>query len=151
MSNFINSVDALGDSVVADSIITKTITEFKDNVVTKVGYLAFANCNQLSVVDLPSVTIIEQRAFQLCSNLTAVILRNEEIICSLQNSNGFYNASIAKGTGYIYAPRALLSDDDSTKDYRRATNWSKYSAQFRILENFTVDGTITGELDTNKI
>lgn len=35
--------------------------------------------------------------------------------------------------------------------YKAATNWSTYATQFRALEDYTVDGTITGELDSTKI
>ena len=66
-------------------------------------------------------------------------------------NNNIIHSKIAAGNGYIYVPRALLSDDDETKDYRRATNWSTYAAQFRALEDYTVDGTTTGELDKTKI
>lgn len=49
------------------------------------------------------------------------------------------------GTGYIYVPRALVDT------YKAATNWSTIADQFRALEDYTVDGTITGELDESKI
>jgi hypothetical protein len=32
-----------------------------------------------------------------------------------------------------------------------AANWKKYPNQFRALEDYTVDGTINGELDRDKI
>ena len=68
----------------------------------------------------------------------------------LGTTQSSYNPTGAKD-GYFYVPRALLSDTDSTKDYRQATNWSTYSTQFRALEDWTVDGTITGEMDWDKI
>jgi hypothetical protein len=52
---------------------------------------------------------------------------------------------IEKGTGYIYVPADLVDS------YKAATNWSTFAAQFRALEDYTVDGTITGELDITKI
>ena len=72
-------------------------------------------------------------------------------MCVASGSDMLYSSLIHLGTGYIYVPKALLSDDDATKDYRRATNWSTYADQFRALEDYTVDGTITGELDPSKI
>jgi hypothetical protein len=84
-------------------------------------------------------------------------------MCNLANTNAFTGCYHILGTvdstynpngdkdGYFYVPRALLSDDDATKDYRRATNWSTYASQFRALEDYTVDGTITGALDPTKI
>jgi hypothetical protein len=52
---------------------------------------------------------------------------------------------IASGTGYIYVPAARVNN------YKSATYWKDYAAQIRALEDYTVDGTITGALDPNKI
>ena len=145
-----NTIDLLGDSVVATSIIEGTIVEFRDNVLTKVVAYVFLDCKNLIHVNLPSVTSIGTESFKDCSSLEVLILSSESI-CTLSNSNSFSNTPIAKGTGYIYVPRALLSDEDAAKDYRRATNWSTYANQFRALEDYTVDGTVTGELDESKI
>ncbi len=208
MADFINTIDALGDDVVIDSIIQKTITEFKDNVLTKVGSNAFSGCGNLKIVDMPllsetgryafastslesvnfpelaamtSYTFSDCRAlqsvvlpkannlyqgvFQRCNVLASVdtskvariidsftnckalarlILRNTETVATI-NANNLSSTPIASGTGYIYVPRALVDG------YKAATNWSVYADQFRALEDYTVDGTITGELDETKI
>lgn len=111
----------------------------------------FRDSKGITRVDLGSATKIDTLCFYYCNNLEKLILRKSDAICTLQSTNAFTGTKIAGGTGYVYVPRALLSDDDATKDYRRATNWSNYSTQFRVLEDYTVDGTITGELDLNKI
>ena len=204
MSEFVNTIDALGDETVLLSIIDRTITEFKDDVITifPKGYV-FAYCESLETVDCPNVTRIgqggdtstsqlfayctslknvnlpnvvnivgnatfykcssleiiylpkctglsNQSIFSNCSNLKAVVLGSDSI-CKLSYKNVFQNTPIASGTGYIYVPRAFLSDTDSTMDYRQTGYWSTYTNQFRVLEDYTVDGTITGELDPNKI
>jgi hypothetical protein len=113
------------------------------------NYMVFG-CSALPKLDLPSLTAIGTAAIQSCTALTALILRNTTL-CKLENTNALTRTPIADGTGYIYVPKALLSDEDETKDYRRATNWSTYANQFRALEDYTVDGTITGELDPTKI
>ena len=120
-------------------------------LVTSIGNYAFQSCRALSTVDFPLATSIGNRAFYDCSKLTAVILRNEEEMVTLANVNAFTHTPIANGTGYFYVPRVYLDDTDSTKDYRQATNFSTYSAQFRALEDFTIDGTVSGELDWDKI
>jgi hypothetical protein len=72
-------------------------------------------------------------------------------MCTLGSANefievsGYPNSAIADGKGYIYVPRTLVNS------YKTATNWSVYANQFRALEDYTVDGTITGELDESKI
>lgn len=149
MSGFVNTIELLGDSTVIDSIIEGTIEEFCDDVLDAIGSTAFAYCRRLKYVNLPSVKEIRDDAFSNCDVLKTFILSSENM-CVLK-SRVFMYSPIASGTGYIYVPRALLSDEDAKKDYRRATNWSTYASQFRALEDYTVDGTVTGELDESKI
>jgi hypothetical protein len=104
----------------------------------------FGNCTSLKLVDLPKANNFYNSAFEGCSVLTAVILRNTEV-CVISGQWVFEKTPIKSGTGYIYVPRALVDS------YKVATNWSVYANQFRALEDYTVDGTITGELDETKI
>lgn len=119
-------------------------------------YSAFSSCRALVMVDLPSVTQFLSSVFDSCHRLTTLILRNETL-CNLASTaafnkcyhllgtvNSIYNPNGDKDC-YIYVPRALVDS------YKAATNWSTYAAQFRALEDYTVDGTITGELDESKI
>lgn len=102
----------------------------------------FQKCTKLTSVDMGSNTInggaIGQNVFTDCSALKALVLRHKTIN-SMNVTNAFTNTPIASGTGYIYVPRDLVAT------YQAATNWSTYSAQFRALEDYTDDGTITGE------
>lgn len=261
MAEFINTIDVLGDDAVIDSIIQRTITEFKDNTLETVGKYAFYGCTALETVDMPNATsigesafygsgpltdvnfpnvtkiennafraakltranfpelpasassafydcksltqanfpklttvastmfsgcdkltevnipnatVIEGSAFQYCtalmkldcpkvtaingtnvfgtfnSNCMNTLILRSETMCTLANTGSFgtganANTAIGKGNGYIYVPRALVDS------YKAATNWSTYATQFRALEDYTVDGTITGELDETKI
>ena len=218
MSEFINTIDVLGDDAVIDSIIDRTITEFKDDKITKVGELSgpvFQNCTELTEVNLPNVTAMAGSVFygctslktvelpewvdnlnygglffvrcsslesitlpkvkgvfnsmfqfctalkridvhsatawgsnvcQGCTELDTIILRNTTTVATMGAiSNNIIHSKIAKGTGYIYVPRAFVDS------YKAATNWSTYADQFRALEDYTVDGTTTGELDETKI
>jgi hypothetical protein len=144
MAEFINTADVIGDDEMCDQIIMRTVTEYKENRITTVGQCAFYGCTELAVVDVPSVTTVAANALNGCSVLTALILRGETV-CTLANANALSGTPIASGTGYIYIPAALKDS------YAAATNWSTYAAQFRALEDFTVDGTVTGELDETKI
>jgi hypothetical protein len=230
MSEFINTIDKLGDDVVLDSIVNKTITEFKDDIVLKVGDYSFDSCRLLESVDLPNATEIgssQGRSFQSCRllktvklpnvtnikgeynfsycyslesmdlsklsnisdynfyncislsslnipninklpsdstihcislksldlhkatsigsfkycfSLVGVILRSNTV-CILERSGAFNDTPIAKGLGYIYVPRKLI------ESYKTATNWSAYKDQFRAIEDYSVDGTVTGEIN----
>lgn len=65
-----------------------------------------------------------------------------ETMATLAGSHAFMDVNSAF---CIYVPAALIDS------YKAATNWSAYANQFRALEDYTVDGTITGELDESKI
>lgn len=104
----------------------------------------FKSSTALETADFLVATSIGNSAFLYCSNLTALILRSETM-ATLSNTNAFSNTPIAAGTGYIYVPSALV------ESYKAESTWSTYAAQFRALEDYTVDGTTTGALDESKI
>lgn len=106
----------------------------------------FENCKALKLVDLPvCLHMPVYDTFTNCSALVAVVLRNTTKVCTLGFTGSFSNTPIAAGSGYIYVPGVLIDS------YKAATNWSTYATQFRALEDYTVDGTLTGELDETKI
>ena len=123
--------------------ICSALTTADFPVVTDIGSNAFYECSELTTADFPLVTSIASNAFRYCSKLTVFILRSETI-AKLGSYNVFLSTPIESGTGYIYVPSALI------EQYKVATNWSTYAAQFRALEDYTVDGTVTGELDPAK-
>lgn len=197
MSEFINTIDVLGDDAVIDSIIDRSITEFKDNVITKIGNYVFSNCAALETVDLPNVTGLSAYLFSGCTALKSVTLSkitgigaySESFRLSCPNawfkfplltSVGYYGLRdctvfafecsskvtfengtnpfgnlghlilrsetmcVAKGStlpnaNYVYVPSALVDT------YKAATNWSAYADKFKAIEDYTVDGTATGE------
>lgn len=111
---------------------------------TGVGAAMFSGCASLPKADFASMETIGTNAFNSCSMLSALILR-KNAVATLNNTGAFSQTPIESGAGYIYVPRALVDA------YKAATNWSTFADQFRALEDYTVDGTITGELDESKI
>ena len=132
------------------------LTDVDFPLVTNIGIDAFYHCRALTIASFSSTVEVFPYAFEDCNRLTALILRSETI-CTLKNTNAFSKCYHILGTknstynpngdkdGYIYVPSALIDS------YKAAANWSTYAAQFRALEDYTVDGTTTGELDPNKI
>lgn len=131
-------------------LVEGTITEVSDDTVTSIGQYAFTGCSQLTSIDLPSVTSVGNYAFQSCSKLSCVIIR-AETVCTLANTNAFNFTPFASGEagGTLLVPRALV------ESYKTATNWSVIWGyghnRFLALEDYTVDGTITGEIDWDKL
>ena len=166
MSDFVNTVDIVGDEALTNSIIDKSITEIADNVATSIGISAFSSCSKLTTAVFQAATSIGNQAFSSCSKLTTAVFQAATsiageafgncskltalILCSetmvtLSSTSALNGTPIKSGTGYIYVPRALVDS------YKAESNWSTFAAQFRALEDYTVDGTITGALDESKI
>ena len=121
----------------------KNLKKVRLPAATSVEGNAFTYCSSLSEVDLPAAKNVGFDVFRDCSSLSVLILRSGTV-CTTSGTLP-NNCPIASGTGYIYVPSALVDS------YKAATNWSTYAAQFRALEDYTVDGTTTGELDPTKI
>ena len=125
-------------------------------LVTSINSGAFYTCSSLKIVDLSSMKKIPINIFNNNYSLKAFLLRSETM-STLDGANPFTNCYRFHGTvnatynpdglkdGYIYVPRALI------EDYKVATNWVTFADQFRALEDYTVDGTTTGELDESKV
>lgn len=130
------------------NITTVTIPD----TVASIGSSAFFACTKLKSVKLPSATkvigsqmffinyelsmvdsyvqnIKDSQVFWGCSKLN-LILRDTETVCTLGNTNSFDESAIAKGTGYIYVPSALVDS------YKAATNWSTFAAQICAIEDY---------------
>ena len=229
-----NTIDVLGDDVVMDSLIERTITEMVDDKITRLGSYAFSDCTALVNADFPAATVVGDGVFTRCTSLVSVnlpkvtsmmsnvfsgctkltninlplmtslgsstfyncdslqsiafpevtwiasaalsycnnlymvdfpkltsigsfvfsgdtslfalLLRNTEKMCELSvNHYAFDGTPIASGTGYIYVPRALVNN------YKADSQWSAYANQIRAIEDYTVDGTVTGEFASSFI
>lgn len=103
----------------------------------------FGGCDSLTTVDLPALKTISESSFDDLVPMSAFILRGNVVpeVTEIQWGTIRLGSSIAKGTGYIYVPRALINE------YKTHKYWSGHAAQFRALEDYTVDGTTTGALD----
>lgn len=95
---------------------------------------------------------IGYRYFKSCSNLVTIIIRKTSAVMVLWGTNAFDDTKYATngaGGAYVYVPRDLIST------YQAATNWATlyaaHSDMFRALEDYTVDGTTTGDFDESKL
>lgn len=126
------------------------LTDISMPKVTSIGQNAFYGCAKLTSINLPLVTSIGQYAFYQCAELSCVILRAEAVY-ALSNANAFNNTPFGSGRagGTLLVPRSLV------ESYKTATNWSvlweRGNNRFLALEDYTVDGTITGEIDWEKL
>lgn len=106
----------------------------------------FYDCRALEYADIGKTTrLYGSQTFYNCNALKALILRRDDAIATVDSTSIFNSSTIASSTGLILVPSALIST------YETATNWATYAGQFRALEDYTVDGTITGDLDETKL
>ena len=135
-----------------------TIPQLNTSKVTSMDSM-FYQCYELQKIDITCYNLSDisqsNETFRACCSLKQLIIR--EFTNYVLNSNAFtychhltgsvhatYNPKGAKDC-YIYVPREMYSTIVS------ATNWSTYASQIRALEDYTVDGTTTGDLDETKI
>lgn len=117
----------------------------------------FEGCNKIKKLEITYFTQgSTANTNSMCNNcysLKAFIIRNVDRTACVLSGSAFQNCYWLNGTtnetynpngeqGYIYAPR------DTIETLSSATNWS--TLQFRALEDYTVDGTTTGEFDDEK-
>ena len=125
---------------------------------SSIGTGAFYGCSNLERFDLgggltavPSVGI-GSNAFAGCTKNNHFVIRYTGGVYPLAGNTAFGSAKSTPlgptGAGYFYFPRDLVAS------YKTATNWKGWSnkdTRFRALEDYTVDGTVTGALDPTKI
>jgi hypothetical protein len=131
----------------------------------------FNNCKSLERIIMPKANIsFDSLSASGCANvkiydsgytlgcpsvsffpaLSHLALRHTRLL-ALSSSGQFSGTPFASGGtgGKCYVPRALI------ESYQTATNWSTLYAAgtctFLPLEDYTVDGTTTGEIDWSKI
>lgn len=111
----------------------------------------FQECPKLVFADIGWVNALEAAVFNNCKSLIAVIIRGDSVSKLSQTGvfGGTKYATSGAGGAYVYVPRNLISS------YQTATNWSTlyaaHSDMFRALEDYTVDGTTTGEIKESLI
>lgn len=110
----------------------------------------FSMMKGLKQIDTSNLDSIGRYAFTTCLVLKVLILR-KSTVCTLQNTDAFHNTPFANGGigGVVLVPSALV------ETYKTATNWSTLygygTCEFLPLEEYTVDGTTTGEIDWDKL
>lgn len=117
------------------------ITNFDFPELTTVGTSCFNRCEAVKVFDFPKLSSVNANCFVGCINLKALVLRNSTLVTLVNTSAFNNNTPILNGTGYVYVPRSLI------ESYKTGTNWVTFADQFRAIEDYTLDGTVTGELN----
>ena len=103
---------------------------------------AVQDCSNLTTVDLTNTSpvTIKENAFNICSNLEALIIRSTTV-STLSAISALDGTKIAQGLGAIYVPSNLVAT------YRASTNWSLYAPQIFSISDYPVNdfSTITDD------
>lgn len=125
---------------------TKVIGVIFPNCLSVGGY-AFSTCTRLSALDIIGEGTLPNYTLQSCETLTDIVLRKSDEIVKLQSGYVYSDALWSKQIKLVnvYVPNNLISS------YQAASTWSTLYASnpnlFKSLENYTVDGTLTGEFN----
>ena len=117
---------------------------------TELASAVFTKCSNLTTADFPKLTKFTSDSFSYCEKFTTLILRNAKVCSNLSTSSLRSTPFAENGTGGIcLVPSAFITE------YQNATNWSTFYAAgtclFWALEDYTIDGTIEGEIDWDKL
>lgn len=74
-----------GNTEFEKSMITRTLTEYTNNELAKIGQYAFATCTNLSIANLPNCSLIDNYAFNACAKLANISFP----VCSRINNYAF--------------------------------------------------------------
>lgn len=97
---------------------------------TALGQYSMRYCYALEFLDLPCVESITNYSFVGNSAMKTLILRSTKGVVINGGTSVLASSAIAKGDGYIYVPAVLI------EDYKVATNWATFAAQFRTIEDY---------------
>lgn len=134
---------------------------------------AFEDCYELKFAEFKNNIFIDDYAFDMCTKLVAIVFRDgftfdtshgntqqgwsiSAFSCSISNYRTPVEISSDSTAriGYIYVPRAMIYDYNGGTRYLFDYNGKTYHTKIlhmRALEDYTVDGTINGELDLVKM
>ena len=109
-----------------------------------IGQRAFESCTALVKIDLDQITMFSSVPFSGCTALKSLVLRQTTSV-PLTDTGTYSKILYNLPNVWVYVPSSMIDT------YKASTYWKSFASQFRALEDYTVDGTITGELDETKI
>ena len=112
--------------------------------VTETVYQCFTGCSKLVRADFQKVATLGTATFASCYNLKALVLRKTDGIC-VKNGSGYWDTKITDGKGVVIVPTALLSDYVAGWENQVGAN------QFIAIEDYSVDGTLDGDIDWDRV
>lgn len=143
-NNFADFTSFCQNSSLEKAKISFTTINYAENSICR---NMFANCRSLVAVDLNRIYTAHtdfSHAFDGCNFLKILIIRDVDPKYHEIELSTFSGCDLLlNGIGYVYVPRNQISILENE------TNWSYFS--FRPLEDYTLDSTVDGEFDYDKV
>lgn len=135
MSDFINTIDLLGDDIVIDSIIDKSITEFRDDKLSTLPDSAFADFDKLETIDLPNVAESAsfypfQFTFARCralKNINMPALREGAYMFQDCTGLEYVSFPVLGAAGYCFLQNC---NKLRIADFGRMSSWTSYALRW---------------------
>lgn len=150
--NYDSSGNDNSGNIFSDHLINANLP----NELTYIGASAFSGCRELILNELPSgITSLSKDTFYRCVSITEMVIKGDitsisghtysgsfrdcsklkkvvflnvtNVPTMEQGAYAFNGTMIAKGTGYIYVPDALVDS------FKSETNWSNYADQIKPI------------------
>ena len=140
MPNEISSILSGGGedrTAMEDGLVARTLTEYINNTVTRIGNYAFGNFASLEYVSLPNVTEIEGgNHFASCAKLKRINIPNLKTSISSSGNNFRQCSSLEELRVPLYNGILAVSGCTSLKTYEVATPYNIAASSFSNLTAF---------------
>lgn len=137
-----------GDTSTEDGLVTRSVTNYINNRVTKIGSYAFYQCPSLTSVSFPNVTSIGIQAFAQCKKLTSVSFPSAKSIggyafgnCSSLTSVSFPNVTSIEYSAFYQCSRLTTISFPNAQDIGSWAFGYCYSLTSASFPNVTTIGS----------
>ena len=140
---YLPNATTIGNSVFRNNYYIKRI-DLPSAV--EIGSYNFYDTVELDTLYLPKIERFGSY-FHNCDCLKIVVFGNAEKVCELIGDAADRSVGIGGYTFcHIYVPRVMF------EKYKTDTAWVDYTnrGRIRIIEDYSIDGTVTGEIDRSK-
>lgn len=132
------------------SALTEITRDMFPELVTP-GSGMFRRCSNIKRADLPKLAVKTSYLFSECPALKALVVRSETVMdtggCTFGSS--FHDTPILNGKGVVFVARALVDTYRNHGTFGAAENG--VSPVYQAVEDYTVDGTLTGDMEWDRV
>lgn len=132
------------DTSQEDGLVTRTLTSYINNRITKIGTYAFYNCLSLKTVSCANVTTIEYSAFNTCRSLKTVNLPNVTTIGSSAFIGCRFSSVVFPKASVVNEAAFALCQSLQTASFPNLTsiNTQAFSGCYRLVSLYLMGSSV---------